>query len=152
MVQIEPLSKTCLLSTNVCRNFLSFLTINHVNTMQNQKYYTNNLILNVQVNVILLKLSTVGVKMYSQIKNCKPMYSLSIYHKFCCNTVEYMYIYAFLIRDKRILKQTNKSAFSRKYNATILQRRLNFSYAQCNSSALYVAIRSKPWNVNVWGT
>ena len=28
--------------------------------MQNQKYYTNNLILNVQVNVILLKLSTVG--------------------------------------------------------------------------------------------
>ena len=28
--------------------------------MQNQKYYTNNLILNVQVNVVLLKLSTVG--------------------------------------------------------------------------------------------
>ena len=68
-----------------------------------------------------------GVEMYSQIKNCKPMYSLSIYHKFCCNTVEYMYIYAFLIRDKRILKQTKKSAFSRKYYATILQRRLNFS-------------------------
>ena len=28
--------------------------------MQNQKCYTNNLILNVQVNVILLKLSRVG--------------------------------------------------------------------------------------------
>ena len=28
--------------------------------MQNQKYYTNNLILNVQVNVILLILGTVG--------------------------------------------------------------------------------------------
>ena len=39
----------------------------------------------------------------------------------------HVYIYAFLIRDKRILKQTNKSAFSRKYYATLLQRRLNFS-------------------------
>ena len=81
-------------------------------------------------SIVLFKLtlywSTLWVEMYSVIKICKPMYSLSFYLNVCCNTVEYMYIHL-LDHRQIILKQTNKSAFSRKYYARILQSRLKFS-------------------------